>query len=281
MPHSRQRVNLIVNELFQIFLRAPIWVGPVFAGFAFVLMRWCIPWLLRTIVEENPVANLMTQALAPASMILAPWAAGGVALLWVIAQMRRWLDGRLLIRQSGIDSIRILDWHEFERLLGEAFRRQGYQVEHIGRAGPDGGVDLHLKKGSETTLVQCKQWRAFKVGVKVVRELCGVMTSHAASSGIVVTSGDFTPDALVFAETVPIQLINGAALVNMIGDIKGATSPESLSQRVESAASTAPTCPVCAALMIKKTAKRGANVGSVFWGCSRFPICRGTLSIDD
>jgi restriction system protein len=44
-----------------------------------------------------------------------------------------------------------------------------------GGGGPDGGVDLVLRKpggnGSEKFLVQCKQWRALKVGVDVVREL--------------------------------------------------------------------------------------------------------------
>jgi restriction system protein len=33
------------------------------------------------------------------------------------------------------------------------------------------GVDLALTKGTEKFLVQCKQWKAYKVGVDVVREL--------------------------------------------------------------------------------------------------------------
>jgi restriction system protein len=32
-------------------------------------------------------------------------------------------------------------------------------------AGPDGGVDLQLKKDGNRFLVQCKQWRTQKVGV--------------------------------------------------------------------------------------------------------------------
>ena len=40
-------------------------------------------------------------------------------------------------------------------------------------------------------------------------------------------------------------------------------------------------CPKCGAVMVKRLAKRGANAGSYFYGCSRFPHCRGTRSIDE
>ena len=64
---------------------------------------------------------------------------------------------------------------------------------------PDGGIDLVLSKGSEKFLVQCKQWKAFKVGVTVVRELYGVMAAKGAAGGFVVSSGRFTDDATAFA----------------------------------------------------------------------------------
>jgi predicted RNA-binding Zn-ribbon protein involved in translation (DUF1610 family) len=36
------------------------------------------------------------------------------------------------------------------------------------------------------------------------------------------------------------------------------------------------TCPQCGSPMVLRTAKKGENAGSQFWGCSRFPGCRGT-----
>jgi len=36
------------------------------------------------------------------------------------------------------------------------------------------------------------------------------------------------------------------------------------------------TCPRCGSGMVRRTASRGANAGGNFWGCSRFPQCRGT-----
>lgn len=40
--------------------------------------------------------------------------------------------------------------------------------------------------------------------------------------------------------------------------------------------SNSPHCPRCGAQMVRRTARRGRNPGSQFWGCSRFPKCRGT-----
>jgi restriction system protein len=61
-------------------------------------------------------------------------------------------------------------------------------VENSG-AGQDGGIDIRLYKDGRAHLIQCKHWKARKVGVSVVREMLGLMTAEAAVSGIVVTSG--------------------------------------------------------------------------------------------
>lgn len=35
-------------------------------------------------------------------------------------------------------------------------------------------------------------------------------------------------------------------------------------------------CPSCGSRMVRRVAKRGFNAGNSFWGCSRYPNCRGT-----
>lgn len=37
-----------------------------------------------------------------------------------------------------------------------------------------------------------------------------------------------------------------------------------------------PTCPQCNSSMVRRVARRGRNSGNSFWGCSRFPRCKGT-----
>lgn len=41
-------------------------------------------------------------------------------------------------------------------------------------------------------------------------------------------------------------------------------------------AGESPLCPRCGGPMARKTARRGASAGQDFWGCNRFPQCRGT-----
>lgn len=38
-------------------------------------------------------------------------------------------------------------------------------------------------------------------------------------------------------------------------------------------------CPRCGSNMIQRTARRGRNAGNPFWGCSRYPTCKGTRNI--
>ena len=38
-------------------------------------------------------------------------------------------------------------------------------------------------------------------------------------------------------------------------------------------------CPMCNGPMVRRTARRGARAGRPFWGCSRYPSCRGTRPI--
>ncbi|KJA09014.1 hypothetical protein RP29_18765, partial [Acidovorax temperans] len=79
-------------------------------------------------------------------------------------------------------------------------------------------------KGTEKFLVQCKQWKAFKVGVDVVRELYGVMAARGATGGFVVTSGRFTAEAKAFAEGRNVQLVDGPRLFSMIKQAKQSMS---------------------------------------------------------
>ena len=50
-----------------------------------------------------------------------------------------------------------------------------------------------------------------------------------------------------------------------------------LSDRTDTAA---PACPLCKGLMVPRTAKKGSNAGSQFWGCAGYPKCKGTQKLD-
>ena len=194
---------------------------------------------------------------------------------------------QLLDNQTDLPSLRSLSWREFEQLVGEAYRRQGYDVEETGGGGADGGIDLLLRGHGETVLVQCKQWRAQQVGVDKVRELFGVLTAERANRGILVTSGTFTNDAQSFKVGKPLILVDGPALAALVRDVRAPaarigpppipTPHRATVQPSDSPTDMQPACPLCNAPMALRTARRGPNAGNQFYGCTRYPDgCRGT-----
>lgn len=193
----------------------------------------------------------------------------------------------LLDKQTGLNSIRSMSWSDFELLVGEAYRRQGYKVKENGGGGADGGIDLILTKNSQTFLVQCKHWKTTSINVSLVRELYGIMSAEYAAGCIFVTSGDYTVDARRFAAGRPVTLINGEELLKLVAEVQNRSSYAAAKvtqqyRAVESAAKVQQdtekkSCPKCGSDMVKRIAKRGANTGNMFFGCSRYPDCRGII----
>ncbi len=132
--------------------------------------------------------------------------------------------------------------------MGELFRRRGYSVVETGGVGADGGVDLVLRKSSEKYLVQCKRWRATPVGVKVVRELYGLMSATGATGAFVVTCGAFSADARAFAEGRNVELVESRELLKFLPSSAPQAAPASHTTPASSTRyATQPECPQCRA----------------------------------
>ncbi|MGH8817688.1 MAG: restriction endonuclease, partial [Achromobacter pestifer] len=157
--------------------------------------------------------------------VLTPLAWLALAVCWIAAaasfvhsQHRK----QLLNTRTGLDSLRDITWREFEMLVGEAFRRRGYAVEETGLGGKDGGIDLIVRKGGRTELVQCKQWKNRQVKASTVREMWGLVDHHRADGVHIVCCGDFTRDAAQFAQGKAIELITGEQLLAMVREVQAA-----------------------------------------------------------
>lgn len=219
-------------------------------------------------VQVVRVLGLIGQYVIPAALLF-----GAIA-----GFMQRQKGNDLLTQtRAQSDGLSTLSWQQFEQLVGAIFREKGYQVEERGLAGPDGGVDLVLKKGNEKYLVQCKHWRSMKVGVPVARELYGAMAAEGAVGGFVTTTGQFTSDAKRFAEGRNIELIDGQQLKKHMSK-KSIGGGQARSHKTPLRPAV-PDCPICANPMTKRVAKKGAQMGNQFWGCKSFPTCRGTRPI--
>jgi len=251
------------------------------------------PWLLLGIgiVGYVAITAWLRMAISPEASILTsisvnvypPLVLGFFIMLATIGAVFRVRRGRLIDEQTGLESLKAMQWKQFEHMVAEAFHRQGYAVDCSMDSGPDGGVDVVLSKASRKTLVQCKCWKHYAVGVKVVREMFGILHDQKADEVMVVTTGKFSTDAIAFARGKPIKLIDGPELWQMVREVQaGKTSPRVAPPSLPAKAFhevamgvNSPICPECAGPMVRRTAKRGANAGNQFWGCETFPVCKG------
>lgn len=255
-------------------------VGFLAGIIGFILVRYGIQWFLSH--QGGMLAQGFAQQSSP---VFAPLAWMLLVICWIAAlasylnarKRRRFLDTR-----TTLESLAAGGWRQFEQLVGEAFRRRGYAVEETGLGGPDGGIDLILRKDGQRTLVQCKQWKRQQVGVSVVREMAGLLAHHQAQAVKIVCIGSYTSDAEAFARGKPIELISGEQLLEMIQAAQQTDAPRRQpDQRSEPTwtqppADTSPqrqACQRCGSALVQRTNRR---TGEGFLGCSKFPKCRGS-----
>jgi HJR/Mrr/RecB family endonuclease len=167
-----------------------------------------------------------------------------------------------------------LEWKCFEDLCAEYFKEKGYKA-NVTKLGADGGVDIYIFKESYSStkpfgIVQCKAWNTYKVGVKPVRELFGVMVSERTPLGIFITSGTYTKEAEEFSKGKNLKLLSGSSLLKLIESLPEENQNKLLKNITKGDYST-PSCPSCG---IKMVIRNGRNK---FWGCVKYPKCRNTL----
>lgn len=200
---------------------------------------------------------------AYASWLMVAAVIGGVALYATSIEVMavtflRTRRFRLLELHQTMRDIQAMSWREFEDLVAAFYLAKGYAVEPRGGDGPDGGIDLIVRKDNLSWIVQCKHYRSQWVEVPPLRDLLGVVTAKGATGGIFVACGVFDERALAFAKsTDKVELIGGEQLRDLIAD----------ALRSKNAGTS---CPKCGSAMRKKTGQFGP-----FLGCSNFPACHG------
>ncbi len=158
----------------------------------------------------------------------------------------------------------LLSGEAFEEHVAVRFRSLGYRVK-LTPNGSDFGADLVLEKAGARTVVQAKRWKK-DVGVKAVQEVVAAKAHYRAQHALVVTNSRFTAQAIQLARSNGVELWDRDRLAR---ELTGA-AVEADSATNSSPAN--PVCPRCSAPMFERHGPRGR-----FWGCSRFPECRGTV----
>lgn len=173
--------------------------------------------------------------------------------------------------------LRALEWKRFEEVCAGLFEHLGFTTK-TATTGADGGVDIHLFRPpaeQAVAIVQCKARTSSKVGVRVARELHGVMASMHIAEGILATSSTFSDDAREYAKANHIDLMDADRILQAIATLTGAQQA-SLLQLATVGDYTTPTCPSCG---VKMTERRARESAKPFWGCVNYPRCRSVINI--
>ena len=182
--------------------------------------------------------------------VLGTMLAGTLSLGWLAVQVQA-RDRRHLVEWT--TDLRLLTPSEFEWVVGEVFRREGWEVRETGRQdAPDGGIDLELTRDGQRMIVQCKRWTYKLVGVDEIRQFAGTLTREGlpGSAGTFVTLWDFGEQAREEAETIGITLLDGRDLYARIEKVRRAEP-----------------CPICQAPMVLDRSPHGWWFRSVANGC--------------
>lgn len=270
------------DNLLRVLFDCPWWVSVLVSICSYILLTEIVPVFLPN--SDSIYTKPFTEGITNGLEMIAPV----VAIIFLIpapfAFLRSFSIKQRYQATSTKDDLNGLNWIQFEGLLGEFYRQQGYQVKQNFSQQPDGGVDIELTKFGKVSLVQCKHWKARKVGVKVIREMYGILLDRKADKMIIATSGEFTLEAQRFAQGKGLELINGSQLISMLAQAKNPAieTTEPIEQQLLNSETTTPStsliCPRCNSELILRTAKRGTNAGMQFYGCSGFPRCRYTLN---
>lgn len=114
-----------------------------------------------------------------------------------------------------VAAIRGLSWEGYFALVGDIFRREGYEV--FGGEGPDGDViDMEIVRGAERGLVSCQLRGLEGIGVEPLNEMALVAQRTDAGGVFMVSDGDFAVEAWEFADGQGITLIDREILTGLV-----------------------------------------------------------------
>lgn len=105
---------------------------------------------------------------------------------------------------------------DFEHYVAEIYRRMGYRVQVTKRTG-DSGRDIEMRRDGRLYVVEVKLYSpGERVGREKLQKLQGAMIDADAHGAVFVTTSGFTRTAVDYAARNGIELVDGAALEELI-----------------------------------------------------------------
>ncbi len=132
-------------------------------------------------------------------------------------------DMKTELENELIERLKNIDPYKFEVLVLELLKKMGYGEPETTQKTKDEGIDGVIKAdkfGFDEIYIQAKRWKS-TVGIEVINTFIGALTGKGASSGVIITTSNFSRDAEMAVERIrasgmKIVLIDGKRLVNLM-----------------------------------------------------------------
>lgn len=132
-------------------------------------------------------------------------------------------DMKTELENELIERLKNIDPYKFKVLVLELLKKMGYGEPETTQKTKDEGIDGVIKAdkfGFDEIYIQAKRWKS-TVGVEVINTFIGTLTGKGASSGVIITTSNFSRDAEIAVERIrasgmKIVLIDGKRLVNLM-----------------------------------------------------------------
>lgn len=178
---ARRRKSSTADDFIELVSMLPWWAGVGLALVSYVILHALAAPVVAVATRPDQIGQMVTSSIwrtfAYAGQFVLPFFCLLGALVSVLRRQKRKALVESVTGGDAASALAGINWREFEMLVGESYRLQGYKVLENGNGGADGGVDLRLQRNGERFLVQCKQWKAFKVGVQSIHSLYARATS--------------------------------------------------------------------------------------------------------
>ena len=113
--------------------------------------------------------------------------------------------------QAGVAALAGMRWRDYIHLVLAALNRRGYERVFDADANSD-EADYLLDRGGQSWLLSSKHGTAYVLGSTAIAEFANSIRMRGAVGGLLVTSGQFAPEAKSLAAAQRIELLDGPAL---------------------------------------------------------------------
>lgn len=104
---------------------------------------------------------------------------------------------------------------KFEDFCADLYKKMGYKTKVTAKTG-DGGYDIVMNYNNKKYIVECKCYdQKHSIGRPMIQKLVGANQEAKADNMIFITKSNFSKDAIVFAKTTNVELIDGDKLLEL------------------------------------------------------------------